>query len=143
MLGWRGRPNQAGPMEPLSQRILECPSIPSECSRRLAATTVLSARGLTMTQAPASGTPTLRRKRLIEVAFPLERGVGAFAAGEECAVWAHHHAAYRQAAVELSTEGLSWLSERLQASFDALGKVPQAHARQTGLTRRARWFFIG
>ena len=30
-----------------------------------------------------------------------------------------------QAAVELSTEGLSWLGERLQASFDAYGKVPQ------------------
>ena len=31
----------------------------------------------------------------------------------------------RQAAVELSREGLSWLSERLQAAFEAHGKVPQ------------------
>ncbi len=34
--------------------------------------------------------------------------------------------AYRQqAAVELSATGFSWLSERLQAAFDAHGKVPQ------------------
>lgn len=34
--------------------------------------------------------------------------------------------AYRQqAAVELSVEGMSWLSERLQAAFDRHGKVPQ------------------
>lgn len=34
--------------------------------------------------------------------------------------------AYRQqAAVELSREGMSWLSERLQAAFDEHGKVPQ------------------
>ena len=34
--------------------------------------------------------------------------------------------AYRQqAAVQLSPEGLSWVSERLQASFDEHGKVPQ------------------
>ena len=30
-----------------------------------------------------------------------------------------------QAAVELSTESLAWLSERLQASFNAYGKIPQ------------------
>ena len=30
-----------------------------------------------------------------------------------------------QAAVELSTESLLWLSERLQASFNAYGKIPQ------------------
>jgi len=34
--------------------------------------------------------------------------------------------AYRQqAAVQLSPEGLSWVSERLQASFDEHGKVPK------------------
>jgi hypothetical protein len=34
--------------------------------------------------------------------------------------------AYRQqAAVELSREGMSWLSEQLQAAFDEHGKVPQ------------------
>jgi len=34
--------------------------------------------------------------------------------------------AYRQqAAVELSREGLSWLSERLQAAFEEHGKIPQ------------------
>jgi hypothetical protein len=31
----------------------------------------------------------------------------------------------RQASVELSGEGLSWLRDRLQLAFDAHGKVPQ------------------
>ena len=31
----------------------------------------------------------------------------------------------RKPSVELSTEGLSWLSQRLQAAFDAHGKVPR------------------
>ncbi len=35
------------------------------------------------------------------------------------------HAYLRQAAVELSAEGLAWLLDRLQAAFDAHGKVPQ------------------
>ncbi|MGA2795578.1 MAG: phospholipase D family protein, partial [Roseiarcus sp.] len=35
------------------------------------------------------------------------------------------HAYGQQAAVELSIEGFGWLSEHLQAAFDAHGKVPQ------------------
>ena len=35
------------------------------------------------------------------------------------------HAYLRQAAVELSPEGLSWLAERLQTAFEVHGKVPQ------------------
>ena len=31
----------------------------------------------------------------------------------------------QQAAVELSAQGLSWLGERLQASFDVHGEVPR------------------
>lgn len=36
----------------------------------------------------------------------------------------------RQAAVELSTEGIVWLSDRLQAAFDHHGKIPQDTMRQ-------------
>ena len=32
----------------------------------------------------------------------------------------------QQAAVELSPEGLTWLSERLQSAFETHGKVPRA-----------------
>lgn len=36
----------------------------------------------------------------------------------------------RQAAVELSTEGIVWLSDRLQTAFDHHGKIPQDTMRQ-------------
>lgn len=38
----------------------------------------------------------------------------------------------QQPAVELSSQGLSWLGERLQAAFDKHGKVPQEALDELG-----------
>ena len=45
------------------------------------------------------------------------------------------HAYRQQAAVKLSPEGLSWLGDRLEAAFEAHGKVPRNSLGGTGLAR--------
>ena len=52
--------------------------------------------------------------------------------------------AYLQRAdVQLSGDGLSWLSERLQAAFEAHGKVPQDTLNRLDWPDGASWFSIG
>ena len=49
----------------------------------------------------------------------------------------------RRAAVQLSGDGLSWLSEQLQAAFEAHGKVPQDTLNRLDWPDGASWSSIG